>query len=155
MNFLFLIRKMVIPWSNYQRNLTEQYSCIKSQTQALKSQLNWKQQQYKSLLMKGPKTKEKLRETRRQIEQLLQLVCKSKEKNFIYSIYFLQTSLQNLVQTPISSNNFQQIALNYIQMERNYLSVLQNVWLDDNTYEQNPSIDLIKQLNQRTVKYID
>ncbi len=70
----FLFRKMVIPWSNYQRNLTEQYSCIKAQTQALKCQLNWKQQQYKTLLMKGPKAKEKIRETRRQIEQLLQLV---------------------------------------------------------------------------------
>ena len=65
---------MVIPWTNYQRNLTEHYSCIKTQSQALKCQLNWKQQQYKTLLMKGPKTKEKIRETRRQIEQLLQLV---------------------------------------------------------------------------------
>lgn len=71
---VFSIRKMVIPWTNYQRNLTEQYSCIKAQTQALKCQLNWKQQQYKSLLMKGPKAKEKIRENRRQIEQLLQLV---------------------------------------------------------------------------------
>lgn len=129
--------KMVIPWSNYQRNLTEQYSCIKNQTQALKSQLNWKQQQYKSLLMKGPKTKEKTRETRRQIEQLLQL-----------------TSLQNLVQITINPNNFQQVALSYIQMERNYLSVLQNLWLDDVTYEQNSSIDLIKRLNHRTVKLV-
>lgn len=39
-----------------------------------RNQLNHKQQQYKSLLMKGPKVKEKIRETRRQIEQLLQLV---------------------------------------------------------------------------------
>ena len=68
---------MVIPWTNYQRNLTEQYSSIKSQTQAFKSQLNWKQQHYKSLLMKGPKAKERIRETRRQIEQLLQLVRSS------------------------------------------------------------------------------
>lgn len=72
--WIFSLRKMVIPWTNYQRNLTEQHSCIKTQTQALKSQLNWKQQQYKTLLIKGPKTKEKIRETRRQIEQLLQLV---------------------------------------------------------------------------------
>jgi hypothetical protein len=78
---------MVIPWTNYQRNLTEQYSCIKSQTQALKSQLNWKQQQYKSLLMKGPKAKEKIRETRRQIEQLLQLV------KIYFSIFHLNSIL--------------------------------------------------------------
>jgi len=79
---------MVIPWTNYQRNLTEQYSCIKAQTQSLKSQLNWKQQQYKSLLIKGPKAKEKIRETRRQIEQLLQLV-KKYLKIFFYFILFL------------------------------------------------------------------
>jgi len=79
---------MVIPWTNYQRNLTEQYSCIKAQTQALKCQLNWKQQQYKSLLIKGPKAKEKIRETRRQIEQLLQLVNKSLKKNFLLNLFY-------------------------------------------------------------------
>ncbi|CAF2980796.1 unnamed protein product [Rotaria sp. Silwood2] len=129
--------KMVIPWTNYQRNLTEQYSCIKAQTQALKCQLNWKQQQYKTLLMKGPKAKEKIRETRRQIEQLLQL-----------------SSPQNLLQTTTNINNFQQIGMNFIQMERNYLSVLQNVWTDEITFEQNPSIDLITQLNNRTIKLV-
>ena len=65
---------MVVPWTNYQRNLDEQYSCIKAQTQALKCRLNWKQQQFKTLLIKGSKTKERIRESRRQIEQLLQLV---------------------------------------------------------------------------------
>ncbi|CAF1145400.1 unnamed protein product [Rotaria sordida] len=130
--------KMVIPWTNYQRNLTEQYSCIKAQTQALKCQLNWKQQQYKTLLMKGPKAKEKIRETRRQIEQLLQL-----------------SSPQNLLQTTTTNiNNFQQIGMNFIQMERNYLSILQNIWTDEITFEQNPSIDLITQLNNRTVKLV-
>ncbi|CAF1115322.1 unnamed protein product [Rotaria sordida] len=131
--------KMVIPWTNYQRNLTEQYSCIKAQTQALKCQLNWKQQHYKTLLMKGPKAKEKIRETRRQIEQLLQL-----------------SSPQNLLQTTTTTNinNFQQIGMNFIQMERNYLSILQNIWTDEITFEQNPSIDLITQLNNRTVKLV-
>ncbi|CAF2009668.1 unnamed protein product [Rotaria magnacalcarata] len=129
--------KMVLPWTNHQRNLTEQYSCIKAQTQALKYQLNWKQQQYKTLLMKGPKAKEKIRETRRQIEQLLQL-----------------SSPQNLLQTPINANNFQQIGMNFIQMERNYLSVLQNIWTDESISEQNPSMDLIAQLNNRTVKLV-
>ncbi|CAF0852385.1 unnamed protein product [Adineta steineri] len=129
--------KMVIPWTNYQRNLTEQYSCIKAQTQALKCQLNWKQQQYKTLLMKGPKGKEKIRETRRQIEQLLQL-----------------SSPQNLLQISANTNNFQQIGINFIQMEKNYLSVLQNTWTDETTYEQNPNNDLITQLNNRTIKLI-
>ncbi|CAF0856116.1 unnamed protein product [Adineta steineri] len=129
--------KMVIPWTNYQRNLTEQYSCIKAQTQALKCQLNWKQQQYKTLLMKGPKGKEKIRETRRQIEQLLQL-----------------SSPQNLLQISANTNNFQQIGINFIQMEKNYLSVLQNTWTDETTYEQNPNNDLITQLNNRTIKLV-
>ncbi|CAF3547779.1 unnamed protein product [Rotaria sp. Silwood1] len=129
--------KMIIPWTNYQRNLTEQYSCIKSQTQALKCQLNWKQQQYKTLLMKGPKAKEKIRETRRQIEQLLQL-----------------SSPQNLLQTATNINNFQQNGMNFIHMEKNYLSVLQNIWTDEITLEQNPSIDLITQLNNRTIKLV-
>ncbi|CAF0802117.1 unnamed protein product [Adineta steineri] len=129
--------KMVIPWTNYQRNLTEQYSCIKAQTQALKCQLSWKQQQYKTLLMKGPKGKEKIRETRRQIEQLLQL-----------------SSPQNLLQISANTNNFQQIGINFIQMEKNYLSVLQNTWTDETTYEQNPNNDLITQLNNRTIKLV-
>lgn len=52
--------------------------------------MNWKQQQYKSLLMKGPKTKEKIREARRQIEQLLQLVKRIfVKKNLPKSLRFL------------------------------------------------------------------
>jgi hypothetical protein len=90
---------MVIPWTNYQRNLTEQYSCIKAQTQALKCQLNWKQQQYKSLLMKGPKAKEKIRETRRQIEQLLQLV-----KEIILKIFSQNLFYYLVISTKSSSN---------------------------------------------------
>jgi hypothetical protein len=100
----FSIRKMVIPWTNYQRNLTEQYSCIKAQTQALKSQLNWKQQQYKTLLMKGPKGKEKIRETRRQIEQLLQLV-KRKFESLLYQFSFLFSHHHKIF------SNYQQIQI--------------------------------------------
>ncbi|CAF1306017.1 unnamed protein product [Adineta ricciae] len=129
--------KMVIPWTNYQRNLTEQYSCMKAQSQALKCQLNWKQQQYKSLLMKGPKGKEKIRETRRQIEQLLQL-----------------SSPQNLLQSTTNPQSIQNIGMNFLQMEKNYLSALQNIWVDENLYEPNPNNDLITQLNNRTVKLV-
>lgn len=39
-----------------------------------RNQFNFKQQQYKTLLMKNPKIKEKIRESRRQIENLLQIV---------------------------------------------------------------------------------
>ncbi|UJR30243.1 hypothetical protein I4U23_017781 [Adineta vaga] len=129
--------KMVIPWTNYQRNLNEQYTCMKTQSQALKCQLNWKQQQYKTLLMKGPKGKEKIRETRRQMEQLLQL-----------------SSPQNLLQLTTNSTNFQQTGMNFLQMEKNYLSILQTIWTDENPYEQNPNNDLISQLNNRTVKLV-
>ncbi len=39
-------------------------------------------------------------------------------------------------------------------MEKNYLSILQNIWTDEITFEQNPNINLITQLNNRTVKYV-
>ena len=61
--------------------------------------------------------------------------------------------------------------MNYLQIERNYLSILQNVWVklrsktslffdlwifqtDEILLEQNANVELIKQLNQRTVKFV-
>jgi hypothetical protein len=118
---------MVIPWTNYQRNLTEQYSCIKSQTQALKSQLNWKQQQYKSLLMKGPKAKEKIRETRRQIEQLLQLV-----RNLIFQSYLIILSVVISTKSSSNINKYEFISTKWNQFHSNgkKLSINSSKYLD-------------------------
>ena len=40
-------------------------------------------------------------------------------------------------------------------MEKNYLTILQNIWSDETTFEQSPNLNLITQLNNRTVKYVN
>ena len=51
-------------------------------------------------------------------------------------------------------SQFQQNGFNFIQMEKTYLTLLQNLWIDEIPSESNPNIDLITQLNHRTVKSV-